>query len=72
MLKNAMNKDKFFIMDEKTLPDMQQLMQTHHYNVFSSAGVKWKESTQGKEKECLFWQEKEEKTQQKYLENMQF
>lgn len=38
-LKNAMNKCKCFIMEDKTLLDMQQLMQTHHHNVFSSAGV---------------------------------
>lgn len=38
-LKNAMNKHKCFIMEDKTLLDMQQLMQTHHHNVFSSAEV---------------------------------
>lgn len=60
-------------MEDKTLlVDRQQLMQTHHYNVFSSAGVKLKESTQGKERQCLFWQEKEGKTPKKYLVNMQF
>lgn len=33
------NKYKFFIIEDKTLLDMQQLMQTHHHNGFSSAGA---------------------------------
>lgn len=70
-----MKKHKFFI--DKTLLDMQELMQIHHHNVFSSAGVTTlqqneKKALKQKKKECLFWKQKEKKTWQKYLVKMQF